>query len=124
MGFREHRAKAAAAIHGALADAAFLLRGIEAPVAVQVRVHAKGEDIGDLVGGGLAGKAFVTLADNKIRLIFHAPATAPQRDDLVWMTASEIYRLESRDDPDGPTVSWQVVRLTAVQAALVPDPTS
>ena len=116
MGLREIKTKARTSLHNAMrVPAAYYATPATAPVLVNVRVHSKMVQQGDLKGTNLNYAEREEIAP---KLVFDRSEVAnPPRNGLVIISATEGYRIGQTEPPDGITITAEVSRLSASDLA-------
>lgn len=123
MSIRRIREQARRALHNHMCVPAY--RFVNGPTgghtAVRVRLHRTRGLAGDVQGTSLS---YARVSEEDPRLIFMRDEFIPVRGEVFVLAENEAYSIEYLDPSDGLTISAQVVRLTASDAALYvfPDP--
>lgn len=92
------------------------------PVAVNVRIHTKKEQQGDVAGTSFRYAEQHEFVPKIIFLVSEVPA--PKRNAIVSVSASEAYRIDNVEPIDGITVTAEVVILPEHERAGLPVPES
>lgn len=116
MGLREIKAKARRDLHNAMkVPAAYYASVLAAPVLINVRVHTKWTEEGDLKGTNLN---YAERETTTPRIVFdRAEVANPPRNSMVIITAEEGYRVGQTEPPDGITITAEVSPLSPADLA-------
>jgi hypothetical protein len=89
------------------------------PVICYVRVHTKADALGDMRGTSMG---YAERQEIVPKLIFWREEVDPDNSAIVVISAEEAYRIDNVIPKDGPTVTVEVVSLSATQRAGLPVP--
>lgn len=119
MTLRDIKMRAREALHNAMrVRALYVVEGQE-PVICHVRVHTKADALGDMRGTSLG---YAEHQEVVPRLIFWRDELDPDNSAIVVVSADEAYRIDNVVPRDGPTVTVEVVSLSAAQRLGLPVP--
>lgn len=119
-GWRDHKRKMRRDVHQHMrVPSLYVVRTGAEPRRVDVRQHTKFQETGP--AGAPQGSP--ELADITPRIIFsRAEVPSPQRDAVVVVSETEMYRVDHSRPPDDQWITAEVVQLTQAQATALWDP--
>lgn len=121
-GFFAEKQAARTAVHEYMSRPGLYIPDIAFPstnTPVTVRVHERWTEIGNLKGTSFH---FAEREEVTPRLVFWVSEIVPDRLAVVSVAAGEAYRVETVEPKDGLSVTANVVRLSAAEAAGLPVP--
>lgn len=121
MTFRDIKKQSRRDLHDTMRVAATCYVGgaIGSPVSVFVRVHNKHVSAGDLAGTSLG---YAEVREDAPKIVFDVLERVPARGDVVSVSETEAYRVDTPDPADGEFQVAAVVPLSAAQAATYWNP--
>lgn len=119
MTLRQIKQQAREALHRAFQVRALYLAGDDDPVICYIRVHTKADALGDMRGTSLG---YAERQEVVPKLIFWREELDPDNNAIVVVSADEAYRIDNVVPKDGPTVTVEVVSLSATQRVGLPVP--
>lgn len=119
MTLRDIKMRAREALHNAMRVRALYVVEGQDPVICHVRVHTKADALGDMRGTSLG---YAEHQEVVPRLIFWRDELDPDNSAIVVVSADEAYRIDNVIPRDGPTVTVEVVSLSAAQRLGLPVP--
>lgn len=119
MALRDIKMRARQALHDAMKVRALYVVEGQPPAVCHVRVHTKADALGDMRGTSLGYAEHQEIVP---KLIFWRDEIDPDNRAVVVVSADEAYRIDNVIPRDGPTVTVEVVSLSAAQRLGLPIP--